>query len=154
MPKTKFQGFIFTLMTAILMAYLMIVYNIYLTSNNLTNKTFLIALKKYPIELIIVFILAYLVASPLAKRKAFRVVNPKSDNKMLVILTIQTFTVCIMVPLMSIYALFIQNLVNSNVIGNFLILLCQNFKMAYPLQILVVGPLVRSIFRFIFKKYL
>lgn len=45
MPKTKFQGFIFTLITALLMAYLMIVYNIVINSDvGLVNNTFLIAL--------------------------------------------------------------------------------------------------------------
>ncbi len=32
MPKTKFQNFIFTLITVILMAYIMIVYNVALNS--------------------------------------------------------------------------------------------------------------------------
>lgn len=40
MPKTKFQNFIFTLMTAILMAYIMIVYNIAISSR-LLIKLFL-----------------------------------------------------------------------------------------------------------------
>ena len=153
MPKTKFQNFIFTLMTAILMAYTMIVYSIATNSSiGLVNKTFLIALKEFPIEGIIVFILAFFIASPVAKKLAFRIVNPKDDNKMFIILSIQTFTVLIMVGLMSIYALFAQHLVNDNVICNYIILYCKNFIMAYPLQIFFVGPLVRNIFRIIFKQ--
>ena len=69
MPKTKFQNFVFTLMTALLMAYFMIVYSIDINSTEgLVNQTFLIALKEFPIEGIIVFLLA------------FRIVNPKDDN--------------------------------------------------------------------------
>ena len=71
---------------------------------------------------------------------------------MFVILSIQTFTVLIMVGLMSIYALFAQYLINSNIVCNYLILYCKNLKMAYPLQIFYVGPLVRNIFRIVFKK--
>ena len=109
MPQTKFQNFVFTLMTAILMAYLIIVYNVAISSNDgLVNQTFLIALKEFRIEVIIVFFLAYFIASPIAKKLAFRIVDPKKDNKMLIILSIQTFTVLVMVALMSIYALFIQ----------------------------------------------
>ena len=152
MPKTKFQNFIFTLMTAVLMAYFMIVYNVAINSaTGLINQTFLIALKELPLEGIIVFILAYFVASPIAKRLAFKVVNPKEDNKMFIILSIQTFTVLIMVWLMSIYALIIEHLINSNVLCNYIVLYCKNFIMAYPLQIFFVGPLVRNIFKIIFK---
>ena len=155
MPKTKFQNFIFTLMTAILMAYIMIVYSVAINSpDGLINQTFLIALKEFPIEAIIVFVLAYFVASPIAKKLAFRIVNPKEDNKMFIILSIQTFTVLVIVSLMSIYALFVQHLINSNIICNYIVLYCKNFIMAYPLQIFFVGPLVRNIFRMIFKKQL
>ena len=91
MPKTKFQNFIFTLMTAVLMAYCMIVYSISINSpEGLTNQNFLIALKEFPIEEIIAFLLAFFVASPIAKKLAFRIVNSKEDNKMFIILSIQT----------------------------------------------------------------
>ena len=155
MPKTKFQNLIFTLMTAILMAYCMIVYSVAINSSEgLINQTFLIALKEFPIEGIIVFLLAFFIASPIAKKLAFRIVNPKEDNKMFIILSIQTFTVLTMVGLMSIYALFAQHLINSNIVCNYIVLYCKNFIMAYPLQIFFVGPLVRNIFRIIFKKQL
>lgn len=155
MPKTKFQNFIFTLMTAVSMAYCMIVYSVAINSSDgLINQTFLIALKEFPIEGIIVFLLAFFVASPIAKKLTFRIVNPKEDNKMFIILSIQTFTVLTMVGLMSLYALFAQHLINSNVICNYIVLYCKNFIMAYPLQIFFVGPLVRNVFRMIFKKQL
>lgn len=155
MPKTKTQNFIFTLMTTVLMAYSMIVYSVAINSpDGLVNKTFLIALKEFPLEGLIVFLLTYFVASPIAKKLAFRIVNPKEDNKMFIIFSIQTFTVLIMVYLMSVYALFAKNLINSNIICNYIVLYCKNFIMAYPLQMFLVGPLVRNIFRIIFKKQL
>lgn len=155
MPKTKFQNFIFTLMTAVLMAYGMIVYNVAISSaDELVNQTFLVALKEFSLEGIIVFVLAYFVASPIAKKLAFKIVNPKDDNKMFIILSIQTFTVLTMVGLMSIYALFAQHLINNNVICNYIVLYCKNFIMAYFLQVFFVGPLVRNVFRIIFKKQL
>lgn len=155
MPETKPQKLIFTLMTVILMAYFMIVYTIAVNSETgLVNRTFVIALKEFPIEFIVVFILAFFIANPIALKLALRIFNPKSDNNMLVIIAIQTYTVCIMVALMSVYALFAQNLVNSNVICNWIVLACKNFTMAFPLQIFIVGPLVRNIFKFIYKKQL
>ena len=74
------------------MTYIMIVYSVAINSpDGLINKTFLIALKEFPIEGIIVFVLEYFAASPIAKKLAFRIVNPKKDNKMFIILSIQTF---------------------------------------------------------------
>lgn len=155
MPKTKFQNLIFTLMTAVLMAYCMIVYSVAINSSTgLINQTFLIALKEFPIEGIIVFLLAFFVASPISKKLAFRIVNTKDDNKMFIVLSIQTFTVLTMVGLMSIYALFVQHLINSNIVCNYIVLYCKNFIMAYHLQIFFVGPFVRNVFRIIFKKQL
>ena len=155
MPKTKFQNFIFTLITALLMAYFMIVYSIAINSEyGLINKTFKLAFNEFYFEGIIVFALAYFVASPISKKLAFKIVNPKKDNKMLVILSIQTFTVCIMVLLMSFYALFINHLIDKNIICNYIVLVIKNFMMAYPLQVFIVGPFSRKIFRIIFKKQL
>lgn len=71
---------------------------------------------------------------------------------MFIILSIQTFTVLVMVGLMSIYPLLTQHLINNNIICNYIVLYCKNFIMAYPLQIFFVGPLVRNIFKVIFKK--
>ena len=105
-------------------------------------------------DAIIVFLLAYFVAIPISKKQAFKIVNPKDDNQMFIILSIQTFTVLIMVGLMSIYALFAQHLINSNVICNYITLYCKNFIMAYPLQVFFVGSIVRNFFRIIFKKQL
>ena len=116
MPRTKLQNFVFTLMTAALMAYFMIVYSVATNSpSGFVNETFLIALKEFPLEGIIVFLLAFFVASPIAKKSAFKVVNPKEDNQMIIILTIQSFTVLIMVTLMSLYALIAQHLVNVTI---------------------------------------
>lgn len=153
MPETKFQNFIFTLMTSALMAYCLILYSIAINSSaGLTNYTFLIAVKEFLIEGIIVFVLAFFIAGPIAKKLAFRIVNLRKDNKMLVILSIQTFTVLTMVGLMSVYALFAQHLINHNFICNYITLYCKNFIMAYPLQIFFVGPFIRNLFKLIFRK--
>lgn len=117
MLKTKFQDYIFTLMMVIFMAYSMIVYNIAINSSTgLVNQTFLIALKEFSLESIIVLILAYFFASPIAKKLAFRIVNPDKDNKMFIILSIQIFTVLVMVGLMGIYALFTQHLIHNIIV--------------------------------------
>ena len=153
MPKTKFESIIFTLINAVLMVYFMTVYNIAIASNEgLVNKTFLLALNSFYKELLIAIPLAYFFASPFAKKQAMKIVNPEKDNKMLVILSIQTFTVLTMVSLMSIYILIVKNLLNTNFICNYINLLCKNFIMAYPLQIFIVGPIARRTLSLIFQK--
>ena len=47
MPKTKFESFVFTFITAWMMVYVMTLYNIVLNTGSFTNFTFLIALKRH-----------------------------------------------------------------------------------------------------------
>lgn len=154
MLKTKFQDYIFTLMMVIFMAYSMIVYNIAINSSTgLVNQTFLIALKEFSLESIIVLILAYFFASPIAKKLAFRIVNPDKDNKMFIILSIPNFY-SLSYGRLNGHICFVYSTFNTQYYSNYIVLYCKNFIMAYPLQIFFVGPLVRNIFRVIFKKKL
>ncbi len=153
MPQTKFQSIVFTFITAALMCYLMIVYNMALNNGELTGSAFLSALKEFPLEFVIVFVLAFFCAGFLAKRLALRIIDPSKDNPFFFILAIQSFTVCIMVPLMSLYAALINSL-NAQFFFYWLQAVCLNFIMAYPLQIFIVGPLARALFRLIFKRSL
>lgn len=155
MPKTKIQNIVFTLITALFMVYLMTVYNIAINSSNgLSNETFIIALKSFYIEYPVAVLVAFFIGTPLAKRLAFRVVDPKKDNNFFVILFIQVFTVCIMVSLMSMFILFTKQSIDSNFICTYITMVCKNFVMALPLQIFIVGPIVRNLFRLMFKKQL
>ncbi len=69
---------------------------------------------------------------------AFRVAK-STDRPIFIILCIQTFTVCTMVPLMSLLGTIESSGITSNLIFIWLQTICLNFIMAYPLQILVVG---------------
>ena len=74
-----------------------------------------------------------------------------TDRPIFIILCIQTFTVCTMVPLMSLLGTIESSGIASNLIFICLQTICIfNFIMAYPLQILVVGPFCRFIFRHLF----
>lgn len=155
MPRTKFQNFIFTLITAAPMCYFMIVYNISLTApEGLSNEAFYLALTEFPLEFLIVFLLAFFVAGHIAKYLAFRILTPGKDNPAFIILAIQTFTVCTMVALMTLYAAIAQGVQNSQVMVWYIKALCNNFVMAYPLQIFIVGPVARLVFRLIFNRQL
>ena len=141
MPKTKFQEFIFTLITSGCI--------IFIHTGGLQAATFSHALHSFPLEWFIGFLCAFFIASKTSKYFAFRVAKP-TDRPIFIILCIQTFTVCTMVPLMSLLGTIESSGITSNLIFIWLQTICLNFIIAYPLQILVVGPFCRFVFRHLF----
>ncbi len=95
------------------------------------------------------YLCAFFIASKTSKYFAFRVAKP-TDRPIFIILCIQTFTVCTMVPLMSLLGTIESSGITSNLIFIWLQTICLNFIIAYPLQILVVGPFCRFVFRHLF----
>ena len=96
MPKTKFQEFIFTLITSGCMIFIMGVYNVAIHTGELQAATFKHALHSFPLEWFIGLLCAFFIASKTSKYFAFRVAK-LTDRPIF----IQTFTVCTMVLLMS-----------------------------------------------------
>ena len=150
-PKTKLESVIFTAVTAWIMVYIMTLYNTVLVMGSFTNSTFLIALKGMWIEFIIIFLLAYFVSGHIAKYFAFRIVQP-GDRPIFIIFAIQIFTVVAQVGFASVIGVFHGFGLTSNFIPDYLLTYCKNFVMALPLQLFVVGPLARLIFRSVFRK--
>ena len=103
------------------------------------------------LEWLIGFVLAFFVAGNVAKYLAFKVAVPQ-DRSIFIILCIQTFTVCVMVPLMSIVGTIEQSGITADLPVIWLQTVAINFVMALPLQIFLVGPLCRGIFRMIFRR--
>ena len=151
MPKTRLESVFFTAITAWMMVYVMTLYNTVIAMNNFTNNTFLIALKGMWIEFIIIFLLAYFVSGHIAKYFAFRIVQP-GDRPIFIIFAIQVFTVVAQVAFASIIGVYHGFGFTSNFIPDYLTTYCRNFVMALPIQLFVVGPLARLIFRSIFLR--
>lgn len=101
------------------------------------------------IEYIIIELLAYFVSSHLAKMCAFRVVQP-GDRPIFIIFAIQTFTVIWQVAFASVISVFHGHGFTANFIPDYLTTYCKNFILAFPLQLIFVGPLARFIFRMLF----
>ncbi len=146
MPRTKGESIFFTAITAWMMVYVMTLYNTVLATGSFTNSTFLIALKGMWVEYVIIALLAYFVSSRLAKLCAFKIVQP-DDRPIFIILTIQTFTVIWQVAFASVIGVYHGYGFTGNFIPNYLTTYCKNFIMALPLQLIIVGPLARLIFR-------
>ena len=148
MPKNKFQDVVFTIIMATFMVYGMVVYNVALNTGGVTNQTFLIALHELPIMVPIAFVLEFFVVSKLASALAFTVVKP-DDRPQIITYAISICICCIMCPIMSLVAtlLFKEN----KSFGTWIQTWAMNFPMALLYQLFYCGPLVRLIFRTIFR---
>lgn len=151
MPKTKFQNVVFTLLMAFVMVYAMICYNIAINIGGMSNQVFLMAFHELLIMLPVAFVLELLVVDKLAHFLAFRIVSPKDDKPIFIILAISTMIVCIMCPVMSLIACILFKNCGSEIVAVWAETVVRNFPMALFWQIFFAGPVVRFVFRKIFK---
>ncbi len=151
MPKTKFESVVFTAVTAWCMVYGMTLYNLVLAMGSFTNQSFLLAFEEMWLEYIIIALCAYFISSPLAKKLALRVVQT-GDRPIIIILCIQAFTVIFQVTLASILGVWHGYGFDAQFIPNYLLTYCKNFAMAFPLQLVLMGPLCRVLFRVVFRR--
>lgn len=147
MPKNKVQDAIFTIIMATIMVYGMVVYNVALNIGGVSSKTFLLALKELPIMVPIAFVLEFFIVGKLANILAFKVVTPQ-DRPQIITYAISICICCIMCPIMSLIATF---LFKTPSFGTWIKTWALNFPMAMFYQMFYCGPLVRLIFRTIFR---
>lgn len=153
MPKTKGQNVFFTILMAFVMVYAMICYNIALNIGGMSNKVFLLAFREMIIMWPIAVLLEMFVVEGLSKKLAFRFVSPQ-DKPIFILLAISSMIVCCMCPMMSFIATLLFKNAGKELIAVWLQTTALNFPMALFWQIFFCGPLVRLIFRTIFKKQL
>jgi hypothetical protein len=147
MPKNKFQDVVYTAIMAIIMVYGMIVYNVALNTGGVSGFTFVAALQELWIMAPIAFILEFFIVGKIAKKLAFSVVQP-TDRPQFITYAISICICCIMCPTMSLIATF---LFKEPSFGTWVQTWAMNFPMAICYQMFYCGPLVRLIFRTIFK---
>ena len=152
MPKTKFQDFIFSLMMGFAMTYAMELYNLSLNHGGLENQIFIDVFQDVFIMMIIVICMEKLIAGRVARKLAFRIVDPQNDKPIFVTLAIQCFTVCLMSPIMSFIATVIFKHPGQQIIAVWLQTVVFNFPLAFFWQILFAGPLVRFLSKKIFPQ--
>ena len=149
MPKNKFQDVVFTAIMATIMVYGMIVYNVALNMGQVTGETFLAALHELPIMAPIAFVLELFVVGGIARKLAFTVMRP-DDRPQFITYAISICICCIMCPIMSCIATILFKDVKT--FGSFIQTWAMNFPMALLYQMFYCGPLVRLIFRCIFRE--
>ena len=149
MPKNKFQDVVFTAIMAAIMVYGMIVYNVALNMGGVSGETFLAALHELPIMAPIAFVLEFFVVGKLARMLAFNVMRP-DDRPQFITYAISICICCIMCPVMSLIATILFK--DTKTFGTFIQTWGMNFPMAILYQMFYCGPLVRLIFRCIFRE--
>ena len=153
MPKTKFQSVVFTAIMVFCMVFCMTTYSI-ARNMGLSYQVFSLAIREMWVEYIVVFILIFFVITKLAQKLALRIIAPGEGSPIFLVLAIQSFTVCLIVPSITLFATFLHNGFTINWFTQWLDLAFHCFPVALCLQIFFVGPLVRLIFRTIFKRQL
>ena len=152
MPKTKFQEVIFTIMMVFVMVYAMICYNIALNVGGMNSTVFLSAFHEFVIMAPVAFILDFFFVGHIAKKTAFRIVNPEKENPFHLVIAISVVSVAWMCPLMSLVATILFKDAGSQFIAVWLQTIALNFPMAFFWQMLYAGPFVRFLFRQILKE--
>lgn len=167
MPQTRFQGLMFALITVIITVPCFVFYCSGYEAGGLTVEVIKNSLIFIPIEFVLAFLCEIFIGSPLSQKIAFKAIDPKKNDPMIVETVIISATVLVMCPLMSFLATIIYNGIIavgmyggslSNFVINFIPYWLQkvvlNFPFALLSQIFFIQPLTRMIFRKIFKKQL
>lgn len=153
MPQTKFQDLTFTVIMVLIFVYVMTFYNAGL-EGEVTLSTFGYALTHMWPEVIGAFIAQRYIASPVVKRLVARIFTPGEDKPIFIILATAGFTVSMMAPMMTLYVSIYHMGLAPGLLDHWLSKLVLNFPFALCAQVFYVGPLVRLIFRTLFKKHL
>ena len=155
MPETKFQDFIYTLIMAFLMVYVMVCYNISIHTGGLSNFVFIEAFKELPFMWIVAIILEFFLIGKVAHKLTFKVLDPKKTPSIIISYGISIVIVSFMCPIMSLIATIFINKPSLDIfISSWLQSMVLSFPMAMCFQLFYAGPIVRFIFKLIFKNKL
>ena len=152
MPKNKFEDIIFTIIMVFVMVYTMICYNIALNMGGMNYSVFLSAFHELVIMAPAAFILDFFFVGKMAKRTAFKLINPEKENPFHLVLAISAVSVMWMCPLMSLVATVLFKNAGTDLIPVWLQTVALNFPMAFFWQMCYAGPFVRFVFKFIFRR--
>ena len=99
----------------------------------------------------VAFILDFFFVGNIAKKTAFRIVDPSRENPFHLVLAISAVSVMWMCPLMSFIATILFKDAGINFIPVWLQTVALNFPMAFFWQMCYAGPFVRFIFKLVFS---
>lgn len=150
MPQNKRESLIFTVMMCFFMVLCMSIYNVSIQMDSFSMETIKEAWLGMPVAYIVAMICDWFIVSRLAKRIAFKYLL-KSDS--FILRKVITISCCMVIPMVIIMSMYgaIEVTIQSNEWGNLFGLWAENipinFIMALPLQLIIAGPIVRTLFR-------
>ena len=150
MPQNKRESLIYTVMMCFFMVLWMSMYNVALQYGTLSLETVIAGWIGFPAAYVFAMCCDWFVVSRLVKYVAFRYLIRPDDSPTKKILCISGGMVVGMVLIMSLYgacegAVHTGNW--SGVPAAWMINIPRNAIMAFPVQFLIAGPLVRRVFR-------
>lgn len=180
MPKNQFQRCIFAFLTVIITVHGYVFYSLYVINGDMLinatgEKSVLSAIQAQggvmmcgrtaPIWAIVLveFCLAYVieifVGSPASFKLACKVFDIRTTHPVIFETAIICATVGIMCPVMSfiaawLYYPYYMGFSIFTLLANWLKLVCFNFPFAFFSQLFFIQPFVRTIFKFLFRKYI
>ena len=178
MPTNQFQRMVFAFLTVIVTVHAYVFYSLYVVNGNtLMEVTGEISVIKainsqggvmlcgrmvpiwavVLIEFVLAYILESVMGSPCSFKLACKVFDPKSTHPVMFECAIICATVGLMCPAMSFIAAWLYypyymgfNL--ATLLANWLKLVCYNFPFAFFTQLFFIQPLIRTVFKAIFRK--
>lgn len=178
MPRNQFERMIFALLTVIVTVHGYVFYSLYVVNGStlmaVTGADGVLAAIRaqggvymlgrfLPIWAVVLveFCLAYglevLMGSPCSFRLASRVFDPRTSHPMLLETAVICATVGLMCPAMSflaalLYYPYYAGFHVATLLANWLKLVCLNFPFAYFSQLFFIQPLVRTLFKALFRR--
>ena len=153
MPETKLQDFIYTLIMAFVMVYVMICYNIAIHTGGLNNFVFLEAFNGLIYMWPIAIILEFFLIGKIAHKLTFKALDPKKTPSIIISYGISIVIVTFMCPIMSLVATILINKPSLDIfISSWLQSMVLSFPMAMCFQLFYAGPIVRFIFNLLKNK--
>lgn len=144
MGKNKKENFIFTVICCALMVLGMDAYNVILR-NGFTNDFFKEVLIGFVPVFFVGLIIDWFLVGKIAKSAVVKIIKVNDPLIKRILLT-SFFMVCGMCFSMSLLSSIITLGISSDFLLKFIQVLGRNFVFALPLQLIIVGPIARSIF--------
>ncbi len=177
MPKNQFQRMVFAFLTVLVTVHAYVFYSLYVINGNtfmsITGESSVlgainamggVSVLGTPVPIwavvLIEFLLAYsleiFMGSPCSFKLAAKVFNPAEAHPVIFETTIICATVGLMCPAMSflaawLYYPYAMGFSIFTLLANWLRLVCFNFPFAFFTQLFFIQPLIRTVFKLIFR---
>lgn len=178
MPRNQFQRMVFAFLTVLVTVHAYVFYSLYVVNgatlrdlNGTTSVMYAINNQGgvyifgdfHPIWFVVVveFLFAYcleiIMGSPLSFKLASKVFDPRTTHPVLFETSIICATVGLMCPAMSLIAAIIYFPYYSGftvvaLLANWIRLVCFNFPFAFFTQLFFIQPLIRKVFKLLFRR--